>query len=121
MNIRIFLEYIKHENGKYNVYSHTGKHLGSYSSRKQAQHRLKQIEYFKHLNEGEEILDKPTLSPEQLAKLHNVSVEVINNQIAKGMKIEQEHTSNLQLAKEIASDHIREKVDYYDRLEKVEK
>jgi hypothetical protein len=39
--------FIRHEGGKYNVYSHTGKRMGSYTSEGEAKHRLQQIEYFK--------------------------------------------------------------------------
>lgn len=121
MKIRIIIkEYIKHENGKYNVYSHKGKRMGSYDSEKEAKHRLQQIEYFKHLDEDKDPLDKPTMTPEQLAKHHGVNISVINAQLAKGIKIEQEHTSHPGIAREIALDHIKEKVDYYNRLEKAE-
>ena len=37
-------------NGKYRVLSQTGKNLGTYTSRKGAEKRLKQVEYFKHLD-----------------------------------------------------------------------
>ena len=42
-------------------------------------------------------------------------------QLAKGIKVETEHTKDLALAREIALDHLGEYVDYYDRLEKMEK
>lgn len=42
-------------------------------------------------------------------------------QIQKGVKVEQEHTKNKALAKEIAKDHLSEFSDYYDRLEKMER
>jgi hypothetical protein len=35
--------------GKWHVYSESGKHMGGpYGSRAEAEHRLQQIEYFKH-------------------------------------------------------------------------
>lgn len=40
--------YIKEEDGQFVVYSEKGKRLGEYKSKKQADERLKQIEYFKH-------------------------------------------------------------------------
>jgi len=67
------------------------------------------------------VLNKKTLSPAQLAKLHNVSIDAIKAQVDKGIKVEKEHTSSVGLAREIALDHIKEFPDYYDRLEKVEK
>lgn len=66
------------------------------------------------------LLDKRTLTPEQLATLHNVPVSLIEEQLKKGIKIEQEHTSHLDVAREIALDHLKEFPDYYDRLEKAE-
>ena len=39
-------------NGKYRVLSQKGKSLGEYSSRKGAEKRLKQVEYFKHLDKS---------------------------------------------------------------------
>lgn len=45
------ISYIKKlPSGKFRVYSQDGKNLGTYSSRKQAEKRLKQVEYFKYLN-----------------------------------------------------------------------
>jgi len=68
-----------------------------------------------------EFLNKKTLSPEQLAKKHNCDLETINKQLEKGTKVEKEHTSNKKIAREIASDHVGELPDYYDRLDKIEK
>jgi hypothetical protein len=65
-----------------------------------------------------EILDKPTLSPEQLAKRHSVSVEYIKQQLAKGISVEHEHTKNTATAREIALDHLKERPDYYTQLAK---
>lgn len=65
-------------------------------------------------------LDVKTLTPTQLAKKHNVSLDVIEKQIAKGVKVEREHTSDEKTAREIALDHLSEFPDYYDRLKKVE-
>lgn len=66
------------------------------------------------------LLDKKTFTPQELAKHHNVDISIINRQLKLGIKIEQEHTSDAKVAREIALDHIKEKVDYYDRLKKVE-
>jgi len=62
--------------------------------------------------------DKRTV--EDIAKKHNVSVEFIEEQLKKGIKIEHEHTDSEEKAREIAMDHICEIKDYYDRLEKME-
>ncbi len=42
-------------------------------------------------------------------------------QLAKGIKVEIEHTDDPSIAKEIAADHLAEIPDYYDRLEKMER
>ena len=65
-------------------------------------------------------LDKPTPSVSELAKLHDVPVKQILKQLEKGIQVEYEHTSDFEVAKEIALDHIAEDPNYYDKLEKVE-
>lgn len=52
----------KMPDGKYRVLSQTGKNLGTYKSRKGAEKRLKQVEYFKHFDhskaeDGSNIID----------------------------------------------------------------
>lgn len=42
-------------------------------------------------------------------------------QLKKGIKVEMEHSKDRASAKEIAMDHLWERPDYYDRLEKIEK
>lgn len=42
----------KMPDGKYRVLSQTGKNLGTYKSRKGAERRLKQVEYFKHFDKS---------------------------------------------------------------------
>ena len=64
---------------------------------------------------------KPHKTPEQLAKKHKVPLSQIKNQLKKGTKVEREHTKNIELATTIASQHIDELPDYYDRLSKAEK
>jgi len=53
------------------------------------------------------------MSPEDLAKKHNVDIETIKKEIHIGTQIEKEHTDNDDIAKEIAMDHIVEIDDYY--------
>lgn len=65
-------------------------------------------------------LDVKTFTPEQLAKKHNVNVETIQQQLKKGIAVELEHTTDKDVAQEIALDHIAEHPDYYDRLAKAE-
>jgi hypothetical protein len=60
-------------------------------------------------------------TPEELAKKHNVPVSKIKDQLKKGTKVEKEHTNDSELASVIASQHLDELPDYYDRLAKIEK
>jgi len=66
-------------------------------------------------------LDNPTMNAQELAKKHKVSIEVINKEIERGVKIEKEHTSDEKIANKIARDHIGEDPKYYEKLKKVEK
>ena len=65
-------------------------------------------------------LNVKTPSLDALAKKHDVSEDVLKKQLAKGVKVELEHTTDKAVAKEIALDHLNEFPDYYDRLEKAE-
>jgi hypothetical protein len=42
-------------------------------------------------------------------------------QLAKGVKVEREHTSDPKIAREIAMDHLKEDSEYYVKLEKMER
>lgn len=72
------------------------------------------------IGEQGKLLNKPTPTVEDLAKKYNVKVNVVNVQLAKGIKIELEHTDKEQVAREIALDHLSERLDYYIKLDKVE-
>ncbi len=63
----------------------------------------------------------PTDAPsiQTIAKKHGVSEEEIQKQLEMGIKVEQEHTSDIQAATEIALDHLNEKPDYYTRLKTI--
>ena len=54
-----------------------------------------------------------------ITKKHNVSIEHINSQLKKGVKIEHEHTKDTNTAKKIAMDHLFEDPDYYTKLSKL--
>jgi hypothetical protein len=60
------------------------------------------------------------LTIEKLAKKHKTKVENIINQLIKGIEVEKEHTNEVNLAMEIAMDHLSEDPKYYDKLEKIE-
>lgn len=55
-----------------------------------------------------------------MSKKHDVSLKDIQLQLKRGIKVEQEHTSDIDVATEIALDHLAEFPDYYDRLKKAE-
>lgn len=57
---------------------------------------------------------------EQIASRHGVDVADIQAQLRLGEKTELEHTSDRDLATEIAMDHLWEDPKYYDKLKKVE-
>jgi hypothetical protein len=59
-------------------------------------------------------------SLDDLAKKHGVGVDEIKSQIAKGVKVEMEHTNDKKVAFEIAKDHVFEDPKYYDKLKTIE-
>jgi len=58
---------------------------------------------------------------QDIARKHNVSVEEIENQVKIGIKIEYEHTSDIDIAEKIAKDHLYEHPKYYTGLVELEK
>jgi len=63
----------------------------------------------------------PTMSPKEVADKHNVPLSQIMYQLKIGTGVENEHTQDVLLAREIALDHLTELPDYYARLTKMEK
>lgn len=84
----------------------------------------------KDIKESEEIegglADNKSLV--QLAKKHgaknyyhiDVMVKSLEKQLAKGVKVEMEHTNDPEMAKEIAMDHLWEDPKYYNKLKQIE-
>jgi len=76
--------------------------------------------YYSDLNE--DIMSKlktpKTLS--EISKIHNVSEEILAQQLEKGIEAEMEHTTDKKIAETIALHHIEEMPDYYDRLKEME-
>ena len=64
---------------------------------------------------------KPQKTVKQIAKKHKVSEDVVEKAIKKGSKVEHEHTKDQKIAETIASHHLWEMIDYYDKLEKMER
>jgi len=55
-----------------------------------------------------------------VAKYHDVEESQIQSEFAKGMKVELEHTTDKDKAKEIALDHLWEDPKYYTKLKTIE-
>ena len=66
-------------------------------------------------------LDKKTLTPAEIAKKHNVSIDTVQAALTKGIKVEREHTDHPDVAKKITLAHLGEDPNYYEKLKKVEK
>ena len=60
------------------------------------------------------------MSLNDIAKKHNVDIEVLKKEFVKGVKTEMEHTTDKEVAKEIALDHIFEDPKYYTKLATIE-
>jgi uncharacterized alkaline shock family protein YloU/predicted RNA-binding Zn-ribbon protein involved in translation (DUF1610 family) len=60
------------------------------------------------------------LTVEDIAEHHGVDVQLIEQQLAKGIQVESEHSSDVDIATNIAMDHLYEIPDYYDKLEEIE-
>jgi len=59
-------------------------------------------------------------SLEDIAKHHGLTLSVINKALEQGIKTEMEHTTDKDIAKEIAVDHLWEDPKYYTKLGKIE-
>lgn len=57
---------------------------------------------------------------DDIAKMHKVPIEALKKQLRKGIKVEMEHTTNRNIANEIAMDHLVEDPFYYEKLETIE-
>jgi Zn-dependent peptidase ImmA (M78 family) len=59
------------------------------------------------------------MSVQDIAKKYNVSVDVLKQQLKKGIKVEREHTNDAKKAARIAMDHLSEDPKYYTKLDKI--
>lgn len=64
---------------------------------------------------------KPAPTVEELAKLHGVSVDQIEEKVNEGTREEYEHTYSRDIARKIALQHIEEDLDYYQKLKQAMK
>ena len=60
------------------------------------------------------------MSLSDIAKKHKVSLGDLTDEFKKGYKVEREHTTDIDIAKEIAMDHLFEDPKYYTKLKKIE-
>ena|SRR3990167_5266349 len=112
------LSYIRQlSSGKWRVYSRNGRNLGTYDSHSAAKKRLAQVEMFKAMKENDSCKDR--LSGGRADKKDPEDFD--SDQLARGTVHEMEHTDDPRLAKEIATDHLAEITDYYDKIEAIEK
>ena len=78
----------KMPDGRYRVLSQTGKSLGTYKSRKGAERRLKQVEYFKHLDKSN-AEDEKSSKPIDLTKIDEFAYSAIMRQLRQQATPEQ--------------------------------
>lgn len=83
----------------------------------------------KYIKLYEEFISEANLIPggiangmplEDIAKKHGVDLAELEAEYEKGIKVEMEHTSDKNVAMEIARDHLFEDPKYYTKLAKVE-
>lgn len=60
------------------------------------------------------------MSIQDIADHHELPIKDIITQLKKGIKVEKEHTTDDNIALEIAMDHVVEDPVYYDKLKKIE-
>lgn len=65
-------------------------------------------------------LGKDTPTPSEIAKNYNVNIDTVMQQLKTGVKIELEHTTKIDIARQIALDHLNEDLYYYVKLAKIE-
>jgi hypothetical protein len=59
------------------------------------------------------------MSIENIAKKHKMDVDILKQELKKGIKVEKEHTSDVKRAARIAMDHLFEDPKYYTKLAKL--
>ena len=56
----------------------------------------------------------------QIATMHGIDVSEVDSEVSKGIEVEMEHTTDKDIAHEIAMDHVIEDPEYYTKLSKTE-
>lgn len=65
-------------------------------------------------------LGKDTPTPTEIAKKYNINIDGVMEQLKTGVKIELEHTTKIDIARQIALDHLNEDLYYYIKLAQIE-
>jgi 8-oxo-dGTP pyrophosphatase MutT (NUDIX family) len=109
---------VKKEKGKYQRYS-----------KKQATEKMLQTKHYgcwdldTKYGHGGILLTgglSENMTDEDIANKYNISTEELSRRIDEGMKVEKEHTNNIEAQRKIAKDHLVEDLDYYKKLKLLE-
>jgi GNAT superfamily N-acetyltransferase len=107
------------ENLAYKVLRSQGVITKLYDLRDKLHSQRLSIEGMYSIEEDNELMYKTTPTIEQLVIKYKVPKRDILIQLDKGIKVELEHTSDRNIARKIALDHMREDPHYYNKLAKV--
>jgi hypothetical protein len=107
------------ENLAYKVLRSQGVITKLYDLRDKLHSQRLSIEGMYSVEEADEKMYKHTPTIEQLVIKYKVPKRDILIQLDKGIKVELEHTSERNIARKIALDHMREDPHYYNKLAKV--
>jgi hypothetical protein len=67
-----------------------------------------------------DLLDVSVPSVAELARKYKTTLSAVNAELARGEKVEQEHTSDPKVARRIALAHLGERLDYYQQLAQID-
>lgn len=87
-------EHIEKSGGKYELVSHSGKNLGKYATKAGAEKRERQVEYFKHAEEGEKEDERSRIIKKEYEKGHPLKQAVAIGYSETG-EAEEDHYSKL--------------------------
>jgi hypothetical protein len=107
------------ENLAYKVLRSQGVITKLYDLRDKLHSQRLSIEGMYSIEEDNELMYKTTPTVEQLVIKYKVPKRDILIQLDKGIKVELEHTTDRNIARKIALDHMREDPHYYNKLAKV--
>lgn len=67
-----------------------------------------------------DLLDVTVPTVAELARKYKTTLSAVNAELARGEKVEQEHTSDPKVARRIALAHLGERLDYYQQLAQID-